>query len=361
MSYDFSKNRLNIIFTACLLLIFVFLNWVIFKKNFAPNEQQIESKPEIKEYTFEDAINSIKLEDCKRTMGYLASDELEGRMSGKKGNVLAAEFIKKELENYGLKTINQKFSIKRTNNGPKKEVGNDYTENVYGYIIGRDLPNEVVVVGAHFDHIGYGPRYSRVNKVDIHNGADDNASGTVAVLEVAEAFARLNPKRTVVFQFYSAEEMGLIGSRYYCDNPTFPLNSPNIQNHVAMINLDMVGHLDSKFIVSQPRGLNLFAVVDELSESYPFAKKVLAKRGGSDHVSFNNKKIPTLFIHTGSHKHYHTPTDDIETINFKGLEQIAKYTFELTWNLSNKDKPDAKEALFEILPYTHDHDIQSFE
>jgi hypothetical protein len=360
MSYDFGKNKLNILFTGCLLLLFFILTCLIILKNnnALKNDENVELK---KEYTFQDAINSINAEDCKKTMNYLASDELEGRMSGKRGNVLAAEYIKNELEKYGLKTIYQKFEIKRVNAGPKKEQGDNYTQNVYGYIIGNSIPNEVVVLGAHFDHIGYGPKYSRSNKIEIHNGADDNASGTVAVLEVAEAFSKLKPARTIVFQFYSAEEMGLLGSRYYCDNPVFPIDNPNIKSHVAMINLDMIGHLDSKLTVAQPAGLDIFSEIDLLSERYLFAKKIIARGGGSDHVSFNNKKVPTIFLHTGTHKHYHTPTDDFETINFEGIEQICKYTFELVWSLCNNDKPDASKVIFETLPYKHDHDIQSFE
>lgn len=323
-------------------------------------EQKKQIKPPKQiEITFEQAKESINKEDCETNLNFLASDELEGRMSGKEGNKKAAEFIKNKLENFGLKTIFQKFKIKRTNPGPKNEKGDDFTQNVYGWVEGSSLKDEIVVVGAHFDHIGYGPSYSRSRTIAVHNGADDNASGSVAVLEVAKAVSQLkNPKRTIVFQFYSAEEMGLIGSRYYCENPLFPTDSPDIKKHVAMINLDMVGHLKSKTKKVSDSVFDLKNEIRELSSKYPFAFKVIASGGGSDHVPFNNKKIPSVFIHTGGHALYHTPNDDVHTLDIEGLAEVSKFTFELAWNLANKEKP--KKTTFETLPFTHDHGIEEF-
>lgn len=318
----------------------------------------IKSEP----YTLGDSLATISEKDCEAKINFLASDSLEGRMSGKKGNKLAADFIVKTLEDSGIKTIKQKFKIAKTNNGPKNETGDDFTENVYGWIEGSNLKDEIVVVGAHFDHIGYGPRYSRSNKIAIHNGADDNASGTVALLEIAEAMAKLKPSRTVVFQFYSGEEMGLLGSRYYCDNPLFPIESPDINKHVAMLNLDMVGHLsDGVYNASlSSTKINIKEHVEILSSKYPFAKKIIASGGGSDHVPFNNKKIPNMFLHTGSHRHYHTPTDDVETLDISGISEISKYALELTWLLSNEKKPEFNLVDFKELPYEHDHDQEKF-
>jgi Zn-dependent M28 family amino/carboxypeptidase len=161
----------------------------------------------------------------------LASDELEGRMSGKHGNVVSGEFVKKQYESFGLPTMYHKFSIRRANPGPKNETGDDFTQNVYAWVEGNDpsVKDEIVVVGAHLDHIGYGPSMSATpSRREIHNGADDNASGSVALVEIARAFLCLKGKvkRTVVFQSYSAEEMGLIGSNFYCNNPVFPEECP---------------------------------------------------------------------------------------------------------------------------------------
>jgi len=209
-----------------------------------PKIEKIDSKPK---NTIEEAISGISSKNLKQDLDYLASKELEGRMSGKKGNVIAAEFIKKKFDSFGLKTFYQKFSIRKTNFGPKNESGDDFTQNIYAIIKGNDenFKDEIVVIGAHMDHIGYGPSMSRTpNRREIHPGADDNASGTVALIELAKAFSLIKEdlKRTVVFQAYSAEEMGLIGSRYYCENPLFPEERPDIKKHVFMINLDMVGY-----------------------------------------------------------------------------------------------------------------------
>lgn len=314
--------------------------------------------------TIENSVLSITAEECKSDLAYLASDELEGRMSGKKGNVLAAKFIKDRLDRAGLRTLTQRFKIKSINPGPKQEVGDEFTENVYAVIEGSEIPDEIVVMGAHFDHIGYGPKYSRGGGLEVHNGADDNASGTVAVLEAATALAGLKPKRTILFQFYSAEEMGLLGSRHYCENPMFPESNPDISKHIAMINLDMVGHLrTSEYKVSVPESApDIGKIIDELTTRYGFARNVTGRgTGGSDHASFYNKRIPVAFIHTGLHRHYHTPSDDLETLNIDGIAQIARYAAELVWMLADEaNVPEFDESKFEEMPYLHDHGIGRF-
>ena len=345
----------KLIFLSLLILTFIVLA-IKTKRQVPP------SAPEIKQRTFEDAISSISEKDCAEDLAYLSSDELEGRMSGKKGNVAAAEYILRKLEEYGLRTTTQQFKITRTNAGPKGESGDDFTRNVYGWVDGNEFKNEIVVVGAHFDHIGYGPKHSRSRSVAVHNGADDNASGTVAVLAIAKAMAKLKPARTVVFQFYSAEEMGLIGSRFYCDNPIFPIEAPDIRKHVAMVNLDMVGHLNAdQFRVSIPEGVSMQPIIDRLSGTYAFARKITGRgTGGSDHASFYNKKIPVAFIHTGTHEYYHTPEDDISTLNIPGIVEISKYAFELSWLLANEGRPEFNEDAFDEMPYTHDHEETRF-
>lgn len=325
-------------------------------KNNSPTPQLQAPPP--RQLTPDEAMETISEKDCKENLDFLAADELEGRMSGKKGNIAAANYIKKELEEYGLKTLFHKFNISRVNSGPQNETGDDYTQNVYAWIDGEELAEQVVVVGAHFDHIGYGPKYSRSKKVAIHNGADDNASGTVAVLEIAKAISKLHPKRTIVFQFYSGEEMGLLGSRFYCENPLFPQGNPDLKKHVAMINLDMVGHLEKSPTYASDSIFNLKEEVKQLSSKYPFALKVISTGGGSDHVPFNNKGIPNLFIHTGSHKYYHTPDDDVSTVNVEGIVEVSKFVFELTWKLANENIP--QKAIFKELPLDKDHDENEF-
>lgn len=352
------KNR-NVVLLVVILSLLIAIIYV-FKNKKQPNPQI--NKPETK-HSQSEALLSITEEDCKKHVYKLSSDELEGRMSGKKGNVLAAEYIKAEFEKYGLPTMYDKFKIKKTNPGPKNELGDDFTQNIYAWIEGNDpeLKNEIVVIGAHMDHIGYGPNMSRSRKIEIHNGADDNASGTAALLEIAEALSKLKPKRTIVFQAYSAEEMGLIGSRFYVDNPKFPINNPNIKKHVAMVNMDMVGYLDKGYhyasFLDGNSSIDLSKNIEELNKKYNFAKKITARGGGgSDHASFYNKKIPVAFLHTGGHQYYHTPEDDADKLNYKGLEQISRYAFELVLQIAEDfEKPKFNEASFKELPYDHDH------
>jgi hypothetical protein len=353
---------------STILLFATFVTaFVVLNKNTPveqPNIQQQE--PPVRPKTVEDALNSISLDKLKDNLYYLSSEKLEGRMSGKKGNVLAAEFIKNKFEEFGLETIYQKFSIKRLNPGPKNEKGNDFTQNIYAYIEGNDpdLKDEIVVIGAHMDHIGYGPSMSRSrSKNQIHPGADDNASGTAALLEIAKAFSILKGqnKRTVVFQAYSAEEMGLIGSRFYCENPLFPKDNPNIKKHVFMLNMDMVGYLNKgTYLASFNEGdssIDLGNIIKELDEKYSFANKITSRgSGGSDHACFYNKRIPVAFLHTGGHSHYHTPNDTPDKINYDGLKEIARYAFELSWKVANNEEsPKFNHAKFIEMSYEHDH------
>lgn len=315
------------------------------------------------EIGIEEALATITEAELKSNLYYLASQDLEGRMSGKKGNVVAAEFIKKEFEKYGLPTEYDRFNIKRLNPGPKNETGDDFTQNIYAWIEGSDpvLKNEIVVIGAHMDHIGYGPSMSRSRRIAIHPGADDNASGTVAIMEIAQALARTKPKRTIVIQSYSAEEMGLIGSRHYCNHPTFPRNNPSIKSHVGMVNLDMVGYLDQGYYFAGfnegDSSVDLGKIIAKLNSKYSFAKKITSRgSGGSDHASFYNSGVPVAFLHTGLHDYYHTPDDTADKINYTGMEQVARYACELVWEIANADsRPQFNYAAFKPMEYVHDH------
>lgn len=366
------KNNSMLAFVAALLLVGITLVYIYKQSKYNEVAQQppvtpqnpwwnpVPQEPQ-KELTYEDALNSITEVELKKDLYYLASQELEGRMSGKKGNVVAAEFIKKKYEAFGLKTEYQKFNIQRMNEGPNREQGDSFTQNIIAWIEGSELPNEVIVVGAHMDHIGYGPSMSRSRKIAVHPGADDNASGTVALMEIAQAISMLKPKRTIVFIAFSAEEMGLIGSRYYCEHPLFPKSSPDIRKHIFMLNMDMVGYLGKgRFYAFWGEGNSSFDLdnyIKELNGKYSFARSITSRgSGGSDHASFYNKKIPIAFLHTGLHDYYHTPEDTADKINYNGIEKIAKYAFELIWKVSESSSaPQFNLAEFREMPYTHDH------
>lgn len=329
------------------------------------DDGQVTPIPEPKEHTFDEAVASITKDELKKDLYYLASNELEGRMSGKKGNVTAAKHIKERFESFGLKTEYHKFNIQRMNDGPNNERGDDFTQNIYAWIEGNDpaLKDEIVVIGAHMDHIGYGPRMSRSRRIAVHPGADDNASGTVGLMEIAQAFSLLKDKvkRTVVFQAYSAEEMGLIGSRYYCNNPTFPRGNPSIKKHVFMLNMDMIGYLGKGVYFAGwhagDSSIDVGRIIDELNRKYSFAKGITSRgSGGSDHANFYNKRIPIAFLHTGGHPHYHTPTDTPDKINYEGVEKVARYGFELAWKVVQADSaPRFNNASFKPMRVIHDH------
>lgn len=218
------------------------------------------------------------------------------------------------------------------------------TANVIGYLEGSDplLKEEVVVVGAHFDHVGWGGPGSgslRSDTIAVHNGADDNASGTAAMMEIAQALAadRHLLKRTHVFMGFSGEEMGLLGSAHYVKQPTIPL-----EKTVAMINLDMVGRLrDSNLTVEGVGSSPLWKPLLE-KQNQEFNFKLKNGQGGfgsSDHASFYGKNIPVLFFFTGLHDDYHRPSDDWEKINYEGQKMVAQFALQVIKAFEESEKP----------------------
>ncbi len=280
---------------------------------YQPVKPEQPIRPVKPESTYDDALASITKADLKEMLYHLADYNLyKGRVTGQPGNVAAAEWIKKRLEGYGLPTMYDEFS-----------TGRGSTKNVYAWIDGSEAPEEVIVVGAHFDHISGSP------------GADDNASGTVLVLELAKAFSMLPKKdirRTIVFQLYSGEELGLLGSKHYCANPKFPKNAPSMRKHVFMLNADMVGRLGSQqyLMLFEEEMDDIGQMVQDLSSKYPFALSITKRgSGGSDQTPFLNKGVTVGWLFTGTHRDYHRPTDTADKIDYDGLEKITKYAFEL--------------------------------
>jgi len=210
--------------------------------------------------------------------------------------------------------------------------------NIIGILPGTDpkLKDEAIIIGAHYDHLGRGGAGSLApNSTDVHHGADDNASGTSAILELARGFAaRKNNKRTIIFIAFSGEEEGLLGSKAYVENPIWPLDKT-----IAMLNLDMVGRLrDDKLNIG---GMGTASEWNQLvkrandimfdtDSGYGVGRKfnlVLNEDGygPSDHASFYGKKVPVLFFFTGSHEDYHKPSDTAEKINYEGETRIVAY------------------------------------
>ena len=200
-------------------------------------------------------------------------------------------------------------------------------ENVIGILPGSDpqLKREAIIIGAHYDHLGFG-RYGSLDRSGegkIHHGADDNASGTSVVMSIAEAMSRSarRPARTIIFAAFSGEELGLLGSRHYVEHPSVAMEETK-----AMLNLDMVGRLrDNRLVVFGTRSAApLSGIVMNQARRVGLEIRESDRVGRSDHMSFYNRKIPSLHFFTGTHSDYHRPTDTWEKLNYDGMEKIAE-------------------------------------
>lgn len=226
--------------------------------------------------------------------------------------------------------------------------------NVIGHLEGHGpLANEIVVIGAHYDHVGYGGfgSLAQVKKPTIHHGADDNGSGSTAVMELARRFAAIPNRegRKIVFMTFSGEELGLLGSRYFCEHPLIPL-----KDVAAMINLDMVGRLQAdqdtkkdKLLVEGISSAQMWVpLIDSLNSKYDFKlSKTPAVIPYSDHHSFYAKKIPVCFFWTGYHPDYHRPSDTSDKINISGMRRIVEMTEEAIQHLATTtDRPQYQEV-----------------
>ena len=294
-----------------------------------------------------DFAETITDKELKDLLYVYASDYFAGRETGSKGQKLAVDFLRdyyisqniaaaKNSENYFQKMtlrINRKF-VK--------------SENVAAVIYGYEKPDEYVVISSHLDHIG---------SIDgeINNGADDDGSGTVAMLEIAEAFktavkAGKRPRRSVVFLHVTGEEEGLLGSEYYVENPLYPL-----ENTIANLNIDMIGRTDPKRKDKDPNYIYLIGSdrlsreLHDISEQannkytqlkldYTFNAKNDPERlyYRSDHYNFAKNKIPVIFYFNGIHEDYHEPSDTADKINYPLLEKRTKLIFYTLWELANR-------------------------
>ena len=214
--------------------------------------------------------------------------------------------------------------------------------NVMALLEGTDplLKDEVFIIGAHYDHLGIGGRGSRSPEKygEIHNGADDNASGTAGMLELAEYFSanREKLRHSILFQAYAAEESGLLGSRHYVENPLVPL-----EQTYAMLNLDMIGRdTDTSVVMNGFANSNIWEelVEDANKEVGMKIKKSNSGGGGSDHASFNRKEIPNIFFFTGVHEDYYKPSDDWDKVNYEGELRILRLVRNLAWGLDGVDE-----------------------
>ena len=275
-------------------------------------------------YISKDMANTI-LSTTQRNI-----DELEKKIR-KKGKSNSFEF-----------KSNVTIDIKR----PEEKTS---AENVLGYLEGTDLKDQLIIISAHYDHLGK-------HGNEIYYGADDDASGTSAVMELAKAFSIAEkeghgPRRSILFMAFSGEEKGLMGSEYYAENPVFPLDST-----VANLNIDMIGRIDEKYagnpdyvyIIGSDRlstqlhkiNENANATYTKLELDYTYNKPDDPNRFyyRSDHYNFAKKNVPVIFYFNGMHADYHKLTDTTDKINFDAMDKRARLVFFTAWQLANQEE-----------------------
>jgi hypothetical protein len=250
------------------------------------------------------------------------------------------------VESLETKMLEQKHPVQLTTNvkitaNVNVLLKETETQNVVAMLPGTDpnFKNEYVVVGAHFDHLGMGGQGSGSRTIDtiaVHNGADDNASGVAAVIELAEKLASEEKnRRSIIFAAFGAEEMGLVGSKTFTANPPVKTNEV-----VAMFNFDMVGRLDTTTNAISIGGTKTaIETEDILKDLNPGFELAFSEEGvgPSDHASFYLQNIPVFFISTGAHSDYHTPGDDAKTINYEGERKVTEYAHVLVLEVANRD------------------------
>ena len=270
----------------------------------------------------------------RRDIEFLASDRLEGRLAGTPGNDSAAAYLARRYRSLGLTELVpgylQPFDALSAQDAHMGRTEPRPTQNVVALLRGRDpaLRDEYIVIGAHFDHLGRSTMFALDPEAGdaIRNGADDNASGTAAVLDLARLLAANPPRRSVIFVNFSAEELGVLGSSWFVNHPPVPLGSI-----VAMLNFDMVGRLrnDKLIVYGTSTATELKGILDSANAASAAGSAMFRISGGgdgygpSDQSSFYAKDIPVLHFFTDLHEDYHRATDDADKINAAGEARVV--------------------------------------
>ena len=296
---------------------------------------------------------TITAKDLGKHLFIYASDEFEGRNTGEPGQKKAVKYLKDFY-------VSQGIASPLGGDNYFQEVPSEYlssnrrgmtlkdSENVLAYIKGTEKPDEIIVISAHLDHEG-------IKDGEIYNGADDDGSGTVAILEIAEAFkqaadAGKGPKRSILFLHVTGEEKGLLGSKYYTENPIFPL-----ANTVTNLNIDMIGRVDDRhkgnpnyvyLIGSDKLSTELHNISEAMNKKYTNIDLDYKYNDDndpnrfyyrSDHYNFAKHNIPIIFYFNGTHADYHRPTDTPDKINYEMLENRARLVFHTAWEVANRE------------------------
>jgi len=291
---------------------------------------------------------SITPNELKELLYVYASDYFEGRETGTRGQKKAVDFIRQFYSSHAINAAQgtEDYFQPMELNIKGKMVK---TENVAAIIEGSEFPDEYIIISSHLDHVG-------IQNGMIHNGADDDGSGSVSLLEIAEAFqeaaaAGQGPKRSILFLHVTGEEKGLLGSAYYTNNPLYPL-----ANTMVNLNVDMIGRLDPKREDKDPNYIYLIGA-DKISQELHDISEATNKRYTqikldytfnddkdpnrfyyrSDHYNFAKKNIPVIFYFNGTHEDYHAPGDTPDKINYEMLAKRSQLIFHTAWELANRN------------------------
>ena len=291
-------------------------------------------------------LNTINSEELKTHVEEISSEKYNGRMTGEKGHNEVCGYIRNYYKSQNIKAPESHPDYYQK--VPKEVLpeGLNESQNVIAYIEGSEFPDEYIYIAAHSDHEG-------IIDGEIYPGADDNGSGTAAVFEMAEAFKKASedgykPKRSIVFLHVTAEEVGLHGSRYYTNNPVFP-----IENTISTLNIDMIGRVDERhkddenyiYVIGSDRtSTELHFIVQEANSNFTSLNLDYKYNDDSDpnryfyrsdHYNFAQKDIPVIFFFNGEHEDYTKPTDTADKINYQLLAERTKLIFATAWYLAN--------------------------
>ncbi|WP_298320616.1 M28 family metallopeptidase [uncultured Aquimarina sp.] len=295
---------------------------------------------------------TITAEELKEYLFTFAGDDFEGRDTGEPGQKKAAEFLKNQYKRMNIPSPIGDDDYFQVIPESYFRGGIKSSENVLAYIKGSEKPDEIVVLSAHYDHVGVD------SKGNVYNGADDDGSGTVSLLEIAEAFAKAakdgqGPKRSILFLHVTGEEKGLYGSKYYTENPIFSL-----ENTITNLNIDMIGRIDKDhegedksdyiYLIGSDRlSTELHNLSEEantkytkLNLDYTYNAKDDPNRFyyRSDHYNFAKHNIPIIFYFNGVHEDYHQITDTPDKIEYDLMTKRAKLVFYTAWEVANREK-----------------------
>jgi len=329
-------------------LFIVPLAFLVFSCSTAQNKKQKDyAKADVAKY-----MKTITDADLKKHLYIVASDEMEGRNTGEPGQKKAGKYLISQYEANGIsfpkaatdwyQKVPSAFMAR--NFSPKL---ND-SENIWAFIEGSEKPDEILVISAHYDHVG-------MKNGEVYNGADDDGSGTVALLEIAQAFMQAKndgygPKRSILFLHVTGEEHGLHGSRYYSENPLYPM-----ANTIADLNIDMIGRRDDAhkdngnyvYVIGSDRLSTDLHNINEaankkytnLALDYTFNDRKDPSQFyfRSDHYNFAKKGIPIIFYFNGVHDDYHKASDEPNKIEYDLLAKRAQLAFVTAWELANRE------------------------